>query len=96
MDEFDFESLTQFCAEQFSSFDRSVWIENCPVDRRVIAVTATYLSMTSWYGREEELESIAIEIDAPILNFSRFYLEAKAIGLDLEDFFGAGSTQNRC
>jgi hypothetical protein len=80
------ESLVQFCAEQNGAFDSAAWIDECPADRRVVAVVAAYLSMTSWYGHEEELERIALGLNASILSFSWFCSEAQAIGLDLKTF----------
>ena len=77
------ESLAQFCADQFSPFDPEAWIGKSAIDRRAIAVAAKYLSMTSWYGHEEELERIAARADATIMNISGFHREAQAIGLDL-------------
>jgi hypothetical protein len=84
MDERAFQSLTQFCADQFSVFDACAWGEKCAIDRRAITVTAKYLSMTSWYGHEEELERISVGVDAPILNVSQLHRETQAIGLDLK------------
>ena len=84
MDERTFQSLTQFCADQFSVFDACAWGETCVIDRRAIAVTAKYLSMTSWYGHEEELECISVGVDAPILSASQLHRETQAIGLDLK------------
>lgn len=83
MDEPDFQSLTQFCAEQFSAFESDAWIRICPFNRQVIAVTSKYLSMTSWYGHADELERIAFGIDASILNVSQLHLKTLAIGLNL-------------
>jgi hypothetical protein len=83
MDEPAHESLAQFCADQFRTFDAAAWADKCLTDRRAIAVTATYLSMTSWYGHQEELERIAVGVDEHPLSFSRFNCEKQAIGLDL-------------
>lgn len=79
MDESAFEDLTQFCADQFSPFDAAAWIGRSSTDGRAIAVTAKYLSMTSWYGHEQELEHIASRIKS----ISGFHNEAQAIGLSL-------------
>jgi len=84
MDEPAFQTLTQFCADQFSTFDSDAWTGTSPIDRRAIAVTAKYLSMTSWYGHEDELERIAVGINVPILNVSQLHCETQAIGLDLK------------
>lgn len=84
MDEPAFQSLTQFCADQFSTFDSDAWVGKCPIDRQAIAVTAKYLSMTSWYGHADELEGIAVGTSVPILNVSQLHRETQAIGLDLK------------
>ncbi len=85
MDEPAFESLAQFCADQFIPFDPDAWTGKGAIDGRALAVTAKYLSMTSWYGHEEELERIAARSGANIMNVSGFHREAQAIGLDLSN-----------
>ncbi len=83
MDEPAIEDLAQFCADQFSPFDSAAWLIRSGVDGKATAVAAKYLSMTSWYGHEEELERIASRSDACIKSISGFHKEAKAIGLNL-------------
>ena len=83
MDEPDFDSLALFCADQFSPFDPAAWLGKSAIDGKVLALAARYLSMTSWYGHEEELERIAARSDENILSISAFHREAQAIGLDL-------------
>lgn len=77
------ESLAQFCAEQFSTFDLDAWIDRSSIDCKAVAVAAKYLSMTSWYGHEDELERFATWNDSKIISISCFHREAQAIGLSL-------------
>ena len=79
MDKLALDSLAQFCAEQQRSFDPEAWIDRTAVDGKGIAVVAKYLSMTSWYGHEEQLEGIA----AGISDLAGFHRELQAAGLDL-------------
>lgn len=55
-------------------------------DRKLVAVAAKYLSMTSWFGYETELEHIADEIDSGLASSIDFNRELGAIGLDLALF----------
>ena len=53
--------LTSFCAAQRDHFLADDWTsrELSAVDGRMLALVAKYLSMTSWFGHEEELAGIA-------------------------------------
>ncbi|MBI3526150.1 MAG: hypothetical protein HY066_16785 [Betaproteobacteria bacterium] len=86
MDERDLASLAQFCADQFSQFEAAAWMDRSSADGKIHAVVAKYLSMTSWYGHEAELERIAANTDSAIANSTGFHREALAIGLDLGSF----------
>lgn len=86
MDELAFDSLAQFCADQFSQFEAAAWMDRSSIDGKVHAVVAKYLSMTSWYGHEVELERIAANTDSTLANIAGFHREAQAIGLDLGSF----------
>ena len=79
MDQQALDSIAQFCAEQQRSFDPEAWMGRTAIDGKGIAVVAKYLSMTSWYGHEAELEGIA----ARIADLGGFHREVQAIGLDL-------------
>ena len=83
MDDRAFQSLAQFCTDQFVAFEANAWIGSSLIDRNTIAVTAKYLSLTSWYGHEDELERIAVGTYAPILTVSQLHRETQAVGLDL-------------
>lgn len=86
MDEPAFDSLAQFCADQFSQFEASAWIDRNIADGKVHAIVAKYLSMTSWYGHEAELEQIAVNADSGLADLASFHREARTIGLDLGSF----------
>ena len=81
-----YESIAQFCVEQYDKFDPQAWKRRSVADRKLVAVAAKYLSMTSWFGYESELEQIADEIDAALADSAEFYRELGSIGLDLALF----------
>jgi len=56
--------MEHFCAEQYYAFDADAWLARAASDGLRVAIAAEYLSMTSWYGHEEELESIASGVRA--------------------------------
>ena len=79
------ESLAQFCIAQRDAFNSDDWYARFNVDSKAVALAAKYLSMTSWYGHEDELEQIAVSMDA----FDNGYgplRESRAIGFDLLHF----------
>jgi hypothetical protein len=79
------ESLAQFCIAQRDAFNRDDWYARFNIDSKAVALAAKYLSMTSWYGHEEELEQIAVAMDT----FGNSYgplRESRAIGFDLPHF----------
>ena len=82
MDKHALKLLTDFCVHQHSNFDPQAW-RNCDgIDRRLLALTAVYLSMTSWYGFEAELEKVAELLVPGILEKQRF--DGEWCALDLE------------
>jgi len=83
MDKDDLEQLTQFCTDQRTAFDPQLWRTNDRLDARLLAVTAHYLSMTSWYGHELELELIAEELLPGITDKRRFNTELSELGMDI-------------
>jgi hypothetical protein len=54
--------MHHFCAEQYYAFDAEAWLARAARDGLRVAAAAEYLSMTSWYGHEEELASIAAKL----------------------------------
>ena len=81
-----YESIAQFCVEQHTRFDPQAWRRRGAADRKLVAVAAKYLSMTSWFGYEEQLERIAVDIDAGVADSQEFNRELGSIGLDLALF----------
>lgn len=57
-------ALAQFCADQYYAFDARAWHRRSRYDRNASTVAAMYLSMTTWYGHEAELERIAADARA--------------------------------
>jgi len=80
------EPLVRFCAEQVRTFDPDAWRSSDSLDRGTLAVAAKYLSMTSWYGHEAMLESIAEELRPGISSAQKFQRETLATGFDLSYF----------
>jgi hypothetical protein len=81
-----YESIAQFCMTQHRNFDAKAWKRRSAADRKLVAVAAKYLSMTSWFGHEEELERIAEDIEPCLADSTEFNRELNAIGLDLALF----------
>ena len=83
MDKPTLEALTQFCVDQHLNFDSQAWHNSDHIDRRRFAVVARYLSMTSWYGLETELEAIAEVLLPGISARHRFNSELPALAIDI-------------
>ncbi len=81
-----YESIAQFCVEQHVNFDPQAWRRRGAADRKLVAVAAKYLSMTSWFGHEDQLERIAEDVDASVSDTNEFNRELGSIGLDLARF----------
>lgn len=77
------DGLAVFCAVQRSRFDPAAWMRRGAADGRRVAFAAQYLSMTSWYGHEAELEVIAKNIYPDINNFGTFMQEMQAMDIEL-------------
>lgn len=86
MDRQSAESLAQFCIDQRSAFDARQWLARKAVDGRAVALAAKYLSMTSWYGHEEELERIAVEVYTSDGPSGALFSESKSLDFDLPHF----------
>ncbi len=82
----ELDPLVRFCAGQARSFDPGAWRSSASLDRNALAVAAKYLSMTSWYGHEATLESLAEELRPGISSSGRFDREALAAGFELTYF----------
>ena len=83
MEMLDLELLTQFCTNQRSEFNRDRWLVGNPLDSRLLAVIANYLSMTSWYGHEVELELIAEDLLPGISDKRCFNKELRELAPDI-------------
>ncbi|MFA6311152.1 MAG: hypothetical protein WCV99_06120 [Sterolibacterium sp.] len=83
MDKDALELLTAFCADQRADFDPKAWQRAQRIDSRLLAVTAHYLSMTSWYGHELELEIIAESLVPGISDKRRFNSELRDLAVDI-------------
>jgi hypothetical protein len=81
-----YESIAQFCVEQHGRFDAQAWKRRGAADRKLVAVAAKYLSMTSWFGHEDQLERIAVDIDSGLADDSQFNRELGSMGFDLALF----------
>ncbi|MEO7128963.1 MAG: hypothetical protein ABI040_08910 [Rhodoferax sp.] len=78
------DGLAVFCALQRSDFDPEDWMRRSACDDSMrVAFAAHYLSMTDWYGHEEELEAIAEKIYPGIVNVDTYWQEMQAIDLAL-------------
>lgn len=79
------DSLANFCIAQRNAFAAEAWLARAEANREEVGLAATYLSMTSWYGYEEELEEIArrnhFSVESPGL-----HREAQSIAFDLPYF----------
>jgi hypothetical protein len=75
MNEHESVALAQFCADQYYAFDAQY-------DRNASTVAAMYLSMTSWYGHEDELERIATDARALYANGEEFRRDAQTSNFD--------------
>jgi len=78
--------LVRFCAEQVRTFDPDAWRRSESLDRATLAIAARYLSMTSWYGHETVLESLAEELRPGISSSQAFQRESSANGFELSYF----------
>ena len=53
------DQLADFCIRQRQAFNLGDWQGRDPAEARNLGLVAKYLSMTSWYGYEDELEQVA-------------------------------------
>ena len=86
MDKQTLDSLARFCAAQRYAFDIRVWLSQRVFDTKVLAVAAKFLSMTSWYGHEDELTQICERLHAGVVTREWFDQEADAMGFDMGNF----------
>ena len=86
MDAQAYDSIAEFCVDQHGKFDPRAWKRRSAADKKLVAVAAKYLSMTNWFGHVDQLERIAIDIDASLASSADFDRELEAIGFDLALF----------
>ena len=86
MDRRAIELLAQFCMAQRNNFDPHDWYVRFDIDGPAVALAAKYLSMTSWYGHEEELEQIVAGTHLFAENSAGLHQESKTVGFDLPYF----------
>ena len=82
MNEQETVALAQFCADQYHAFDLRAWARRGQFDHNASTVAAMYLSMTSWYGHEDELERIAADARALHDSGEEFRRTAQANNFD--------------
>jgi hypothetical protein len=80
------ESLARFCIEQRNALDPDDWYQRSETDGKVVALAAKFLSMTSWYGHDDELVEIATKIHPALDGSSSLYCEAQAMAFDWPHF----------
>jgi hypothetical protein len=80
------DSLVQFSIEQRRTFDAGAWLAKFEEKGEAVALAAKYLSMTSWYGHEAELEYVTEATHAFADNSNGLHLESRAMGFDLHTF----------
>ncbi len=80
-------ALTSFCAAQRDHFLMDDWTARKPsaLDARTLAFMAKYLSMTSWFGHEDELARIAETIYPDICAEEVFDRLQSEVDVDLGD-----------
>ena len=88
MDKSTTNRLARFCVEQSQAFNTGDWFGLHAVDEKAVALAARYLSMTSWYGHEEDLSEIAenMQIGGESPESTTLCREAQALEFDLSYF----------
>ena len=66
MDRQSLTALAEFCVEQHETFSATAWTSRCGIDAMRLAAAAEYLCLTSWYGHEEALASVASKLRASV------------------------------
>jgi hypothetical protein len=83
------DALAQFCIAQHWQFAADEWVSWAEKYGMTIAFVAKYLSMTSWYGHEVELDQIA-EVNCPAEPSSPgLHVESQAADFNLPFFSAA-------
>jgi hypothetical protein len=82
----EFDVLIKFCAEQHNSFNESSWISVPNVNRELLAVSAKFLSVSHWFGHEDELTKLAEKIDGNMISMDYFTKQAVLLGFEFGKF----------
>lgn len=80
------DSLVQFCIDQRCAFDAAAWLAKFEEVGEPLALAAKYLSMTSWYGHDVELERVSAATQVFADNSNGLHIESQAIEFDLHAF----------
>jgi hypothetical protein len=80
------DDLVQFCVDQRSAFDTAAWLAKFEEIGEPLALAAKYLSMTSWYGHEAELEHVSAATRVFADNSNGLHVESRAMEFDLHGF----------
>jgi hypothetical protein len=80
------DSLVKFCIDQRGAFDAAAWHAKFEEAGEPVALAAKYLSMTSWYGHEAELERISAATHLFADDSNGLHLESQAMAFDLHSF----------
>lgn len=80
------DSLVQFCIDQRCAFDADAWWAKFEEVGEPLALAAKYLSMTSWYGHEAELERISAATRVFADNSNGLHVESQAMDFNLHTF----------
>ncbi len=80
------DSLVQFCIDQRNAFDAAAWLAKFEELGEPVALAAKYLSMTSWYGHEAELDQISATTRVFADNSNGLHMESQAMEFDLHTF----------
>jgi hypothetical protein len=80
------DTLAQFCVDQREAFDAAAWLRKFEEQGEAVALVAKYLSMTSWYGHEAELERVCAAMHAFADNSNGLHRESRALSFDLHSF----------
>lgn len=86
MDRHATDLLAQFCIAQRNAFDPHDWYMRFDIDGEAVALAAKYLSMTSWYGHEDELEEVVAQTHVFGENSAGLHRESQAMDFDLPYF----------
>ena len=86
MDRQSLRALAKFCVEQHETFTASAWTDRSGVDGSNLLGAAEYLSLTSWYGHEDALASVASKLRAGLAGRAASNVVDSASEIQLSDF----------